>query len=612
MGDHPQPPVDQALANLDAAFTLLEAFITAGVRHWVLCPGSRSGPLAVAIGCLERRSGVVLSTAIDERSAAFFALGHGRVTGVPAAVITTSGTAVANLLPAAVEADFGTVPLLLITADRPGRLRNCGANQTVNQESFLRDSVRRLLLADAAGLHRMDIHALCALATEAVGACLGGDRHPPGAVHLNVPLEEPLHGDPGLLPWRISPVDAVLPVPMGGDGPPAAPRDPTALAQLDPDGPGLIVAGPWRGRPQRWNGFVEALRGLQQRTGWPLLADALSGLRGHTKLDLIAGYDLLLTGERPDLQAAQVLRLGPVPASRRLQQFLGRCGGRQLVVSEAEPRSLDAVGSATGQESCGLQACWQHWQRIWPPGEPAAASSSLAVAWRQVDRRLQGWLDQQLLGAGCPATAEPNKPAAPFHEPSLVRRLAAWLPAGLPLVLANSSPVRDWESFMPPDGPMRPVLSFRGGSGIDGTLSLAFGVAEASGAAVLVSGDLALLHDSNGWLWRQRDGGRLAVLLIDNGGGGIFEQLPIRQSSPEPAVDFERLFAMPQAVDPLALAAAHGVPGREPGDSAALERDLRWALAQPVALLRLRCDRRVDAEQRRELRTMGAALTHRP
>jgi 2-succinyl-5-enolpyruvyl-6-hydroxy-3-cyclohexene-1-carboxylate synthase len=599
MGDHPQPPVDQALANLDAALTLLEGCITAGVRQWVLCPGSRSGPLAVAMGLLERRRGVVLTTAMDERSAAFFALGHGRVTGVPAAVITTSGTAVANLLPAAVEADFGAVPLLLITADRPSRLKSCGANQTVNQESFLRESVRRLLLADPAGLHRMGVDALRQLATEAVAACLGSPESPPGGVHLNIPLEEPLHGDPALLSLRIPP-----PSPTNLSPPPIRP-DPQALAQLDPGRPGLIVAGPWRGRPQQWDGFVEALRDLQLRTGWPLLADALSGLRGVRGLEVIAGYDLLLAAERPDLQAAQVLRLGPVPASRRLQQFLVRCGGDQLVISEGEPRSLDAVGSATGQQSCGLQACWQHWQAIWPQAEPAEVCRSLSAAWRGEDRRLQGWLDRQLDATGLSGAA------APFSEPALVRRLAAWLPSQLPLVLANSSPVRDWESFMPPDGPSRPLLSFRGGSGIDGTLSLACGVAQASGAAVLVSGDLALLHDSNGWLWRQQLGGRLTVLLIDNGGGGIFEQLPIRQPSQEP-VDFERLFAMPQAVDPLALAAAHGVPSRESGDPAALERDLSWALAQPIALLRLCCDRRADAELRRELRTMGAALTHRP
>ncbi|MFO8236793.1 MAG: thiamine pyrophosphate-binding protein, partial [Prochlorococcaceae cyanobacterium] len=194
----------------------------------------------------------------------------------------------------------------------------------------------------------------------------------------------------------------------------------------------------------------------------------------------------------------------------------------------------------------------------------------------------------------------------PWSEPVLARRLARLLPAELPLVIANSSPVRDWESFTPATGPWRPIHAFRGASGIDGTLSLACGVAEALGRAVLITGDLALLHDSNGWLWHRQLAGRLTVVLLDNNGGGIFEQLPIRPQ-PDGALDFERLFAMPQAVDQLALAAAHGVPGRAPAGPEELERDLAWALDLPMALLLLRSHRRRDAELRRQLRRMAPA-----
>lgn len=598
--------MEQARANLEAALTLLQACAQAGVRQLVLCPGSRSGPLAVAAGLMERR-GLQLVTAIDERSAAFFALGHGRATGLPAAVITTSGTAVANLLPAVVEADFGAIPLLLLTADRPERLKGCGANQTVNQDTFLRDSVRWLGLADPAGLHAMAPQALRQLAVDAVGVCQGQGGQAPGPVHLNLPLEEPLHGDGAVLqalqalaagpqPTSLLPV---VPPPL------VAPlQDPASLQVLDPDQPGLIVVGPWRGLPQHWPGFLEALRQLQRRTGWPLLADALSGLRGVAGLEQVGGYDLLLAGECSHLQTGQVLRLGPVPASRRLQTFLQRCGGRQLLISEGEHRSLDALFCATAQIACGLEAWWQQASPSWGSGGPSPEALALAERWRLADQSLQHWLDGQL---GSMAASAPSC----FSEPALARSLSRLLPEGLPLVIANSSPVRDWESFMPPDAPPRPVLSFRGASGIDGTLSLACGVAEAQGAAVLITGDLALLHDANGWLWHRQLRGRLTVLLLDNGGGGIFEQLPIRPD-PEQLLDFERLFAMPQAVDPLALAAAHGVSGREPSDPAALEGDLAWALAQPLALLRLRCDRRADAARRQALRTMGAALQLRP
>ena len=172
-------------------------------------------------------------------------------------------------------------------------------------------------------------------------------------------------------------------------------------------------------------------------------------------------------------------------------------------------------------------------------------------------------------------------------------------------MLANSSPVRDWETFADPAAPHRPMVGFRGASGIDGTLSEACGLAEALGSCLLISGDLALLHDANGWLWRPQLLGRLTVLVIDNGGGGIFEQLPIR-TEPADHLDFDRLFAMPQPVDPLALAQAHGVPARLIASPASLPEDLAWALAQPFSLLVVRTDRRHDAELRRRLRTMAA------
>jgi 2-succinyl-5-enolpyruvyl-6-hydroxy-3-cyclohexene-1-carboxylate synthase len=359
-----------------------------------------------------------------------------------------------------------------------------------------------------------------------------------------------------------------------------------------------VVAGPWRGQPQAWPRFLGALRRWQQRSGWPVLADGLSGLRGCHDLALVAGYDLL-DAPPPQLLAGQVLRLGPLPASRRLQELLLRCGGPQLLISEGDPRRLDPLGCCARQWAGGLAG----WVEQLPPslGGPPQANRQHAAAWLAADRRLQDWLDQQLGGEG----------GTPWSEPSLARLLARRLPAGLPLVIANSSPVRDWESFTPADAPWRPIHAFRGASGIDGTLSLACGVAEAAGRAVLLSGDLALLHDSNGWLWHRQLGGRLTVLLIDNGGGGIFEQLPIRPE-PDGPLDFERLFAMPQAVDPLTLAAAHGVPARSPASPEALDRDLAWALDLPMALLVLRSDRRRDAARRRQLRRMAPVPAPEP
>jgi len=619
--------VELARRNLQAALLLLSALMRQGLSHAVLCPGSRSGALAMAAGVLEG-CGLRLHTAVDERSAAFFALGLGRALGRPAAVITTSGTAVANLLPAAVEADYGAIPLLLITADRPERLKGCGANQTVNQEAFLAPSLRWLGQGDAAGLAAMDDGEIAALAARALAACCPAD-FAPGPVHLNLPFEEPLHADGAALLAAAREIAAALPTPKEPQfaaakaspfatsisPSPVSPGPGSSACQAplaefplpespwpDPERPGVVVAGPWRGLPQHWPAYVEALRRWQRRSGWPVLADGLSGLRGLPDLELVAGYDLLLTHADPQLRPEQVLRLGSLPASRRLQHWLASLDGPQWLLSEGDPRSLDPLGCGCHQDPRGLAAWIAAWAADTREGQPSRASRALAEAWRQRERALQGQLSELLeqdVGVDQPS------------EPWLARALGGLLPADLPLVIANSSPVRDWESFADPAAPWRPVFGFRGASGIDGTLSMACGVAEALGQAVLLTGDLALLHDSHGWLWQRQLRGRLTVILINNGGGGIFEQLPIR-TTPEQALDFERLFAMPQPVDAVALAAACGVPGRRLATRLQLPEALAWALDQPLALLELGTNRRADAALRQELRTMGAVCAVQP
>jgi 2-succinyl-5-enolpyruvyl-6-hydroxy-3-cyclohexene-1-carboxylate synthase len=577
---------------------LLQALQACGLRRLVLCPGSRSGPLAVAAGLLESPSpgapSLDLLTAVDERSAAFLALGLGRADGHAAAVVTTSGTAVANLLPAAVEADHGAIPLLLLSADRPQRLKGIGANQTVNQERFLEPSARLALSGDPRGLAAMAPAALDALAQRAWAAAHGA---PAGPVHLNLPLEEPLHAGVAELQQLAAAPRDPLPVPPLTPGavsatPGPSHPSPPQPSPLDPQRPGAVVVGPWRGPLAALPAFAEALARWQGATGWPVLADGLSGLRGMPGLGLIHSYDLLLEVGHRLPPAPQLLRLGPMPASRRLQQWIAAGDGPQLLISEADPRNLDA--SASAHQRCGLGLA--PWLQAQPPLPLAPSAEALAWAepWRRADAAAQTHLDGLLQGGA--------------GEPAIARALSRLLPPGLPVMLASSSPVRDWESFAAADAPQRPLIGFRGASGIDGTLSLAAGLALGTGSLVLVSGDLALLHDSNGWLWMQQlaqRGVRLTVVLIDNGGGGIFEQLPIRADGP---LDFERLFAMPQAVDQLALAAAHGVPGRRLQDLAALPEALAWALPQPLALLELRTDRQADARLRQELRRRMAAL----
>jgi len=560
----------EAADNLRAAEALLSALIGLGLKRAVLCPGSRSGPLALAASRLESQ-GLSLLTGIDERSAAFFALGQTRADGQPTAVITTSGTAVANLLPAAVEADFSALPLLLLTADRPERLKACGANQTVNQEAYLQPACRALLQGPAAGLHAATNERLLRLAQSAMRHALGA---PAGPVHLNLAFDEPLHADLSEQPAAVPPSVQELPALF-------EPPGLQSLDPLDPDQPGVIVVGPWR----RGHGgrFVAALQQLNRRTGWPILADASSGLRGLS-LPLISGYDVLLAQPQRLPLAHQVLRLGSMPASRRLQQWLQAFEGPQLVITEAEPRRQDPLASGCGQHPHGLAA----WAGLLPDGEPSAASRADAQLWQQAESSLQQQLDHELPQQG------------PCSEPALARALQQLIPPEWPVMLASSSPVRDWESFAGRQSGHRTIVSFRGASGIDGTLSLAAGLAQQWQRLVLVTGDLALLHDANGWLWRRQLTAELRVVLIDNAGGGVFEQLPI----PRQSMDFDRLFAMPQSCDAMALAAAHGVAARDANAMESLADDLQWLLEPGDAIRLLRCstDRARDARLRQRLR----------
>ena len=565
--------------------------------------------------------GLMRHTTIDERSAAFLALGLIRGTGAPVAVLTTSGSAVAHLLPACSEADLGGLPLILLTADRPSRLKGCGANQTAPQEDFLRACVRRMVQLPLAGTGAFPRARI----QEALAAARGPQRHggvqAPGPIHMNQAFEEPLHLSKAQLQavqrrWLAQQADLVTSPSATGTrssgggsevdepmktakaglvpGPttPAITRPPAACSPppLDWDQPGLIVAGPYRG--QDLATYRQHMAHLVGRTGWPVLADPCSGLRGLGHLPVVSGYDLLLMAPQRLPPPGQILRLGPCSPSRWLLTWLEKATGVQVQVCEQDQRLWDPLGRINWRSGQGLAALVSRLSS----GQPTAAAMALQQEWQQQQQRLQQWLDHQLA-------------PSPITEPWLAWAICRWLDQQPPatVLLANSSPIRDWESFAQPRCPHH-VTCFRGVSGIDGTLSLAAGLAMAVGPSrrtILVSGDLALLHDSNGWLWRrqlQSCGANLLVVLIANGGGGIFEQLPIRNGG----FSMEELFTMPQSVDQLALAAAHGVPGQTLNQPQqlprALEHGSRQARRHGMALLHCPTHARRDHRQRQRLR----------
>jgi 2-succinyl-5-enolpyruvyl-6-hydroxy-3-cyclohexene-1-carboxylate synthase len=501
--------------------TLVDEFVRGGVTDAVISPGSRSTPLALALAANEwLRIHVVL----DERSAGFFAVGLGQASGRPAVVLTTSGTAAAELLPAVVEAHQARVPMLVCTADRPPDLHHISAPQTILQHGIYGEAVRWSFDPGVVeGLPEASWRSLASRAVAEATANVAG----PGPVHLNLAFRDPLveepaagpAGRPDFRPWHRA------------DRAPGTPARELA-AELH-GRRGVIVAGKRCGRT--------AIHHLAEALQWPVLADPRSQARGGPTS--IAAFDGLLRapGFTPAAEVEAVLRLGEPPASKVLTQWLaGLSGAEQLVVDPygrwPDPeRRADRVVHA----------------------DPTAFCSELMDA---VHPAPDGWLAPWLAGeAAAQAAVEGVLARHPeATEPGVARQLTAALPDDVTLFVSSSMPIRDIEWFGHPASNHK-VHANRGANGIDGIVSSALGVAAASGRAgtVALLGDLAFLHDAGGLLGAIDRGVRCTFVVLDNGGGGIFSFLP--QATALPAERFEQLFGTPQRADLVALAGAHGI-----------------------------------------------------
>ena len=483
------------------AALLVEELVRQGVGLFVVCPGSRSTPLAVAVAENPRAEALVHW---DERAAAFVALGWGRATGRPAAVITTSGTAVANLLPAAVEADADGVPLLLLTADRPPELRETGANQTVRQPPVFQDVARWSLDWP---VPTTAVPARWVLSTAAHAAHRA--RQPPGPVHLNLPFREPLAATPdgtdaaayladvGRWAAGDEPSVSAGAFDRHPDHVDADEVDPDLVGRLARAERGLVVAGALAdGRP--------AVR-LAQALGWPLVPDLRSSLRLGAP-DVAAPYaDLALTSRRlgavgPDA----VVHLGGRLLSKRLGQYLAAARPGTYVRVGDDPDRIDPDAVTT--------------HRLAVPVADGAAALEGAGGAGSPDWRAR-WAAASGAAGGVADGAD--------GEPGIARAVSRGVPEGATLVVAASMPVRDLEAYAVASGPAARVVANRGASGIDGTVATAHGVARGTGRPVtLLVGDLALLHDLTS-LALLRDGPPVTVVVVNNDGGGIFHRLPI-------------------------------------------------------------------------------------
>ena len=518
-----------------AAFgeTIVRSLLAFGVEHFLVSPGSRSTPLVLAIAKLPPARRTVL---LDERSAVFHALGRIKATRRPVAVVCTSGTAAAEFYPAVIEAREAGLPLVVLTADRPPELRHCQAGQTIDQAKLYGTYPlfhAELPLPEPEPLLFRQARELCRRAVESALQAV------PGPVHLNCPFREPFFPpdeEAAMPPLAVR----EAPVPWARSVPPPA-RLPART---------LLLAGPlpW----EAGEGEAEALARFSTENALPLLADAANPLR-HAEEEipyLISGYDAVARSEtlRESLRPEALVVWGSFPTSKALRQWLTE---RDLTLWQAGPGVPGAnpvhgearqAGNDLGAFLASASVVKINYASEWVPAE-------------ETFRRRR---------------AEAFSADGPFFEGEVYRRLPELLAPETPVLFANSLAIRDAEWFLPANGRRLRPHSLRGANGIDGTLSVARGLAAGGGRpAVLVTGDLAFLHDSNGLLGAAQADPGLLVLLLNNGGGGIFDLLPVAS---RPEFPFEEFFATPQEVDFARLVGAHG--GRwhavtEAGDLAA-------------------------------------------
>jgi 2-succinyl-5-enolpyruvyl-6-hydroxy-3-cyclohexene-1-carboxylate synthase len=584
--------------NLAFAGALFEELVGGGVRHVAVCPGSRSAPLALAAA---RATGLVLSTHHDERSAAFFALGLAKASRAPVAIVCTSGTAAANLLPAAVEAFHARVPLVLLTADRPPELRGVGAPQTIDQGRLFGASVRFFAEAalpepDAASIRHARVLACRALAA-ACGETLG-------PVHLNLPFREPLDA-------RTVAADACeTDLATAGRAPEPYTRVRQASPEPDADAlafveslvrehaRGVVAVGPLDLDEES----AAAIAAFAERAGWPLLADPAAQLRAGppaASAACIAHADWILRSEAfaAEHAADVVLRVGPIPTSKAFRLWLER----------RPPRHLAVIDPGTHWEDPSLLA--SDLLRVAPGrlAERLLCRSALRTPLRPDSAWLAAWRDADTAASRVIAAAR-DRASVPT-TPALVASLADALPDGALLYVANSMAIRDLDAFWP-RGPRRVrVLANRGANGIDGLVSSALGAAAAHGGpTVLLTGDLAFLHDVGALAAARRLGVSLTIVVVNDDGGGIFSFLPVAGS--EDPARFDALFRVPHGQDLARIAAGFGAMAVRADDRAGLGDALRAAIAAPgVAVVEVPLDRASDVALRRSIeREIGALL----
>lgn len=617
--------------SVAAARDLVRSLVRLGVRDVVLAPGSRSAPLAYAFAEAAghampggRSPLIRLHVRIDERDAAFLALGLARAgqlranredaalaqapaavaalvgpaLAAPVAVVTTSGTAVANLLPAVLEAHHSAVPLLVLTADRPHELRGTGANQTGDQVGIFGSATRLAVDVPAPSGRPEELRDLRAVITRAVAAASGTRTRHPGPVHLNLAYREPLapgpedlvdvevadhgedrrHGRPAHLPDDEGPTG--LGQGLGTVLARAVPGSDPLIDELrlDAEPATVVVAG---------DGAGPVARALAEARGWPLLAEASSGSAGGR--NVIHAHRLVLGVSELTAQVRQVILVGRPTLSRPVQQLLARPDVRVVVVAVGAEQWPDAARNAS--------FVLDHVPAGWLAGARDRRSEDILDAWLEVSKSASDVVGQVSADPGVGLTAL-----------AVVDAVAAASQPHDALVIGSSSPVRDLDLVARWTEPPT-VVANRGLAGIDGTISTAIGVAlglqvggygEWGGGAVrALLGDLTFLHDVGGLLRGPFEPAvSLQIVVVNDDGGAIFAGL--EHGGTGNSALFERVFATPHGADLGALCAGYGVHHDQLDDV----RSLREALAHPrpgVSVVEVKVSRAGRATQEANL-----------
>ena len=561
------------------ANTFIDALVAAGLRRVCLLPGSRHTPLVLALS--RHRADIQLSSQLDERSAAFFALGMALGADEPAAVVCTSGSAAANFFPAVIEARQSRVPLILLTADRPQELRHSGANQTIDQLKLFGEYTALFVDAplperDPPALALRNLRTLAARAYDTA-------KRQRGVVHINLPFRKPFEptDDDDLTIDRRPPTQFL-------SAPPARQTGMASLLTGDLlSRRGLIYCGHGSARSEtERRAMLPWLRRLSQVSGFPILAEFTSNLRGE---GILGAYESWLPAV--DLSRVETLiRFGAPPLCKGMQEFVGGGQLRQHIYCSRAGEWADDSHSLTQRltiDPASLDA--SEFDDL--PEAPTAWRNQLA----EVEAKTWRIIAEEMAGGA-------------YFDGAAAYDMARLMPADGAVFAGSSLPVRHLDQFAAPR--MQPPLAFanRGASGIDGNVSTALGIGMARAGQPLAAllGDITLYHDMNGLLAARRCGIPVTIVLLNNDGGGIFQRLPVREIEPA----FREYFLTPHGLDFSHAAALYGLRYVRADD-----RDsFRAAFAESVrggesTLIEVRTDALRDLQRREEI--MRAAIKGR-